>query len=169
MAAQYSLAEQAPGRFLLGLGVSHGMVVEWRGHVYQKPLEAMRKATFIAADGETVAVRLVEALRQRAVVMWRTHADRMPDEAAALSVLALADLHDAAEQAGAPWTLLLDEFGAVIKMAAQRGVAEQIQLQYFESVPFLPLCRMQQPMAFRSDIRDVVSASFPVFWGVRRT
>ena len=74
-------------------------------------------------DGETVAVRLVEALRQRAVVMWRTHADRMPDEAAALSVLALADLHDAAEQAGAPWTLLLDEFGAVIKMAAQRGVA----------------------------------------------
>ena len=77
----------------------------------------------VVPDGETVAVRLVEALRQRAVVMWRTHADRMPDEAAALSVLALADLHDAAEQAGAPWTLLLDEFGAVIKMAAQRGVA----------------------------------------------
>jgi hypothetical protein len=77
----------------------------------------------LTPDGEAVAVRLVEALRQRAVVMWRTHADRMPDEAAALSVLALADLHDAAEQAGAPWTLLLDEFGAVIKMAAQRGVA----------------------------------------------
>ena len=74
-------------------------------------------------DGETVGVRLVEALRQRAVVMWRTHADTMPDEAAALSVLALADLHDAAEQARVQWTLLLDEFGAVIKMAAQRGVA----------------------------------------------
>jgi hypothetical protein len=74
-------------------------------------------------SGEAVAVRLIEALRQRAVVMWRTHADTMPDEAAALSVLALADLHDAAEQANAPWTLLLDEFGAVIKMAAQRGVA----------------------------------------------
>ena len=76
-----------------------------------------------AGDGETVAVRLIEALRQRAVVMWRTHADTMPDEAAALSVLALADLHDAAEHANAPWTLLLDEFGAVIKMAAARGVA----------------------------------------------
>jgi hypothetical protein len=75
------------------------------------------------ADGETVAVRLVEALSQRAVVMWRAHADTMPDEAAALSVLALADLHDAAEQAGAQWTLLLDEFGAVVSMAAQRGVA----------------------------------------------
>jgi hypothetical protein len=73
--------------------------------------------------GETVGVRLVEALKQRAVVMWRTHADTMPDEAAALSVLALADLHDAAEQAGVQWTLLLDEFGAVVKMAAQRGVA----------------------------------------------
>jgi hypothetical protein len=76
-----------------------------------------------ASDGETVAVRLVEALRQRAVVMWRTHADTMPDEAAALSVLALADVHDAAEHADAPWTLLLDEFGAVIRMAAARGVA----------------------------------------------
>ncbi len=74
-------------------------------------------------DGETAAVRLVEALRQHAVVMWRTHADTMPDEAAALSVLALADLHDAAEQAGVQWTLLLDEFGAVINMAAQRAVA----------------------------------------------
>jgi hypothetical protein len=77
----------------------------------------------VTGDGETVAVRLVEALQQRAVVMWRTHADTMPDEAAALSVLALADLHDAAAQAGVPWTLLLDEFGAVIQMAAQRGVA----------------------------------------------
>ena len=68
-------------------------------------------------------MRLIDALRERAVVMWRTHADTMPDEAAALSVLALADLHDAAERASAPWTLLLDEFGAVIKMAAARGVA----------------------------------------------
>jgi TraM recognition site of TraD and TraG len=77
----------------------------------------------VTSDGQAVAVRLVEALQQRAVVMWRTHADTMPDEAVALSVLALADLHDAAETAGAPWTLLLDEFGAVIKMAAARGVA----------------------------------------------
>jgi hypothetical protein len=76
-----------------------------------------------SSGGETVAVRLVEALKERAVVMWRTHADTMPDEATALSVLALADLHDAAAQAGVPWTLLLDEFGAVIKMAAQRCVA----------------------------------------------
>ncbi len=53
-------------------------------------------------------------------------------------------------------------------LPAQKAIAEQVQLEYFGTVPFLPLCRMQQPMAFRSDIQDVVSASFPVFWGIRR-
>jgi len=77
----------------------------------------------ITPDGEAVGVGLVDALKARAVVMWRMHADMMPDEAAAMTVLALADLHDAAAQAGAPWTLMLDEFGAVIKMAASRAVA----------------------------------------------
>jgi hypothetical protein len=77
----------------------------------------------ITSDHDAVGVRLVHALQHRAVVMWRTHADTMPDEAAALSVLALADLHDAAERAHAPWTLLVDEFGAVIEMAARRAVA----------------------------------------------
>lgn len=37
--------------------------------------------------------------------MWRTHADVMPDEAAALSVLALADIHEATGIAGVPWAL----------------------------------------------------------------
>jgi hypothetical protein len=77
----------------------------------------------ITPEGEAVGVGLVNALKARAVVMWRTHADVMPDEAAAMTVLALADLHDAAGQAGVPWTLMLDEFGAVIKMAASRAVA----------------------------------------------
>jgi probable F420-dependent oxidoreductase len=41
--AQYGLAEQSHGRFLLGLGVSHQAFVEQvRGHPYQKPLAAMR-------------------------------------------------------------------------------------------------------------------------------
>jgi peptide/nickel transport system substrate-binding protein len=53
-------------------------------------------------------------------------------------------------------------------LAAQRAIAEQVQVRFFETVPFLLLCRLQQPMAFRGDIRDVVSASFPMFWGVRR-
>jgi energy-coupling factor transporter ATP-binding protein EcfA2 len=77
----------------------------------------------ITDEGEAVAVGLLEALSQRAVVMWRLHADVMPDEAAAMTVLVLADLHDAAARAGVPWTLLLDEFGAVIQIAATRATA----------------------------------------------
>lgn len=77
----------------------------------------------LTPDGQAVAVGLVHALRQRAVVMWRTHADAMPDEAAALSVLALADIHEATGVAGVPWTLVLDEFGAVIRAAAERALA----------------------------------------------
>ena len=43
VAAQSTLAEAYPGRFLLGLGVSHAALVEGlRGHRYQKPLNAMR-------------------------------------------------------------------------------------------------------------------------------
>ncbi|MCH2170329.1 TIGR03620 family F420-dependent LLM class oxidoreductase [Myxococcota bacterium] len=42
-AAQYALAEQSGGRFLLGIGVSHAPLVEdVRGHVYGKPIASMR-------------------------------------------------------------------------------------------------------------------------------
>lgn len=42
-AAQKSLTEAYPGRFLLGLGVSHiPLVEEVRGHTYGKPVAAMR-------------------------------------------------------------------------------------------------------------------------------
>lgn len=41
--SQYALNEQSDGRFLLGLGVSHPMLVEGlRGHAYGKPLATMR-------------------------------------------------------------------------------------------------------------------------------
>jgi probable F420-dependent oxidoreductase len=42
-AAQLTLSEAYPERFLLGLGVSHGRLVEGiRGHQYQQPFTAMR-------------------------------------------------------------------------------------------------------------------------------
>lgn len=46
-------------------------------------------------EGDDVAVQLIEAIRSSAVVMWRTYADDMPDEAAAITVLAIADIHAA--------------------------------------------------------------------------
>lgn len=42
--AQLTLAEQSGGRFLLGIGISHRLLVEdVRGHSYGKPLSAMRQ------------------------------------------------------------------------------------------------------------------------------
>jgi probable F420-dependent oxidoreductase len=41
-AAQHTLTEAYPGRFLLGVGVSHGPIVDARGHRYQRPLAKMR-------------------------------------------------------------------------------------------------------------------------------
>jgi peptide/nickel transport system substrate-binding protein len=53
-------------------------------------------------------------------------------------------------------------------LASQRAIAEQIQLQGLQTLPYLPLGQMFQPTAFRSDIKDIVKAMFPLFWGVRR-
>lgn len=41
-AAQKTLSEAYPDRFLLGIGVSHAPMVGLRGHAYDKPLSAMR-------------------------------------------------------------------------------------------------------------------------------
>ena len=54
-------------------------------------------------------------------------------------------------------------------LATQKAIAEQVQLRYFETAPFLVLCRMQQPTAYRSDLTGMVFTYFPVFWGVHRT
>jgi probable F420-dependent oxidoreductase len=40
-AAGRTLAEAYPGRFVLGIGVSHGPIVDARGHRYQQPLKKM--------------------------------------------------------------------------------------------------------------------------------
>jgi probable F420-dependent oxidoreductase len=41
-AAQRTLTEAYPGRFVLGIGVSHAPIVDARGHRYQRPLGRMR-------------------------------------------------------------------------------------------------------------------------------
>ena len=52
--------------------------------------------------------------------------------------------------------------------AARKDIARQIQLQALESVPYVPMGQIFQPTAFRSDIKDIVKAAIPFFWGVRR-
>jgi len=46
---QQTLNEMSGGRFLLGLGVSHSLFVEGRGHTYGKPLSTMRE--YVASIG----------------------------------------------------------------------------------------------------------------------
>jgi peptide/nickel transport system substrate-binding protein len=53
-------------------------------------------------------------------------------------------------------------------LAAQQAVCRQIQLRAFEIVPFIPLGQIYQPTAFRKDVKDIVRAAIPLFWGVHK-
>ncbi len=80
-AAMQTLNEAFPGRFLLGLGVSHEHLVSWvRKHDYSKPysgmveyLDAMAKARFFAPTGEPPAQMVLAALGPK---MLRLAAER---------------------------------------------------------------------------------------------
>lgn len=67
--AQKTLAEAYPGRFLLGIGVSHAPSVGMRGHNYDKPYSAMKSyldlmdnAPFLAAGPTETPPRVIGAL-----------------------------------------------------------------------------------------------------------
>ena len=72
-AAQLTLGEMAPGRFVLGLGVSHtNIVTGLRGHEYKPPvpamreyLEAMEKAVFTGVRPESEPPIVIGALREK--------------------------------------------------------------------------------------------------------
>jgi len=82
-AAQKTLAEAYPNRFLLGLGVSHVPLVEkLRGHRYDKPLATMRayldamdKAPFQAAPPATRPLRVLAALGPKMLQLSAERAD----------------------------------------------------------------------------------------------
>ena len=67
-----TVSELAPGRFVLGLGVSHApLVKDIRGHAYQKPvstmstyLESMQNALYMAATAQEQAPIVLGALRE---------------------------------------------------------------------------------------------------------
>ncbi|GAA0914524.1 TIGR03620 family F420-dependent LLM class oxidoreductase [Nonomuraea longicatena] len=77
-----TLGDAFPGRFVLGLGVSHDILVQLRGHDYSKPLAAMRAYLTAMDTVETdvpeparPAPRLLAALRPRMLELAREHAD----------------------------------------------------------------------------------------------
>ena len=53
-------------------------------------------------------------------------------------------------------------------LAAQKAICEQMQRLAFDHVPFYPVGQRFLPTAVRDSLKDIVKASYPVFWGVRR-
>jgi probable F420-dependent oxidoreductase len=76
-AAEKTLDEAYPGRFLLGLGVSHAPLVQaMRGHTYEKPLSFMRSyldamdaAPFLAAPPSLPPERVIGALAPKMLAL----------------------------------------------------------------------------------------------------
>ncbi|TMR93362.1 LLM class F420-dependent oxidoreductase [Nonomuraea basaltis] len=78
-AGAVTLADGYPGRFLLGIGVSHGPMVGYRGHDYSKPLTTMR--TYLDAMDEAAEIlpkaespRILAALRPKMLELSRDRA-----------------------------------------------------------------------------------------------
>jgi len=51
--------------------------------------------------------------------------------------------------------------------AAQKSIAEKIQLQLLDQAPFLPLGQILQPTVYRKELTDILPG-FAKFWSVRR-
>jgi peptide/nickel transport system substrate-binding protein len=64
--------------------------------------------------------------------------------------------------------LRVDWFNAP-DLTAQKKICEQIQLDAWQSIPFMPLGQIFQPTAFRTDLTGFVECANVLFWGVRRT
>jgi peptide/nickel transport system substrate-binding protein len=53
-------------------------------------------------------------------------------------------------------------------LASQKNIAEQIQLQAFQDVPYIPLGQAISPTAYRDDLVGMLDG-LPLFWNLRRT
>ena len=62
---------------------------------------------------------------------------------------------------------LRDEWFRADGLAAQKRLAEQMQLQAFQDVPYVPLGQQFQQSAFRADLQGVLPG-LPVFWNIER-
>jgi peptide/nickel transport system substrate-binding protein len=53
-------------------------------------------------------------------------------------------------------------------LAAQKALAEQLQLQAFQDVPYIPLGQYFIPTAYQANLTGMLNGS-PVFWNIRRS
>ncbi len=80
--AALALADAHPGRFVLGLGISHAPLVQARGHDYGQPvtvmreyLDAMERVKYAAPPPPEPPARLLAALRLRMLELARDRTD----------------------------------------------------------------------------------------------
>ena len=52
--------------------------------------------------------------------------------------------------------------------AAQRAAAADMERRAFDQVPYVPLGQIQQPTLFRTAVQDIMPASVPFFWNLRK-
>jgi peptide/nickel transport system substrate-binding protein len=64
--------------------------------------------------------------------------------------------------------LRVDWFNAP-DVAAQQKICKQIQLEAFESIPFMPLGQVFYPTAYRTDLSGFVKCAQMLFWGVQKS
>jgi len=62
---------------------------------------------------------------------------------------------------------LRDEWFAADDLAAQTKVAEQLQVQAFQDVPYVPLGQWFAPTAHHKDLQGMLTG-LPLFWNIRR-
>ena len=133
-AGQKTLAEAWPGRFLLGIGVSHAPIVGMRGHGYDRPLTFMRQyldamdAAIYNAPPPAAAPRVIGALAPKmlALAAERTegaHPYYVPPEHTRRARAALG-----------PGKLLAPEQAVVLERDATvaRGVARRHMQMYLQ-------------------------------------
>ncbi len=63
---------------------------------------------------------------------------------------------------------LRNEWLAASDLTAQKKAAEQLQLQAFWDVPYVPLGQWRQPTAHRTDLQGMLTG-LPLFWNIRRS
>ena len=80
--AAQALGDAYPGRFLLGMGVSHQPMVQTRGHVYQSPvttmrayLDAMEQVKYTPPPPAEPVTKVIAALRPRMLELARDRTD----------------------------------------------------------------------------------------------
>ncbi|MFG1705185.1 LLM class F420-dependent oxidoreductase [Nonomuraea sp. M3C6] len=134
-AAGVTLTEAYPDRFLLGIGVSHGPLVSYRGHDYTKPLSTMR--TYLDAMDQAEEIlpkakprRILAALRPKMLELSREQAD------GAHSYFVPPEHTSQARQILGPDRLLIPEQAVVLESDATRARAiARTHMAYYLTLP----------------------------------